>query len=337
ARTAGRAKFPSVSASPRIRTHTSFAAPFPSFSTVKVASVHSFTRAGATSRKPRMLGAKASVASQARRYASSADRVASAKSDLRSWTAWASFASAGFMSMPNLRPLRTVVSALNVRSMKRFSMIFADSTRSRALFTTSIALSYSPRRMRSLAWRSIASASRASDPSRFAWATFSAASWRARFSFAARAVFASSRADRMFAMASWKSSDSRRVLASANRFIPDLRDLVEEDPQVRDGIGCMDRRVERLDVIPEGERLAAVGDEVHDDRGPLAEVAQLSLHALDRLLRDLLLQADPFCLGLALEGRRNRLAILLRPEQLPGLLEQLLRGPRVGPLASRLR
>src|SRR5438034_8069831 len=42
---------------------------------------------------------------------------------------------------------RIVVSPLNVRSMKRFSTIFADSTRSSALSTTSIAPSNSP-------WRS---------------------------------------------------------------------------------------------------------------------------------------------------------------------------------------
>src|SRR5947207_5104922 len=39
---------------------------------------------------------------------------------------------------------------------------------------------------------------------------------------------------------------------------------------------------------------------------------------------------------LALEGGRDGLPILLRPEQLPGLLEQPLGGPRVGPFPSRL-
>src|SRR5439155_646537 len=47
--TAGISSRPSVSASPRMRTRTSFARPFPTFSTVTVASVHSFRRTGPTS------------------------------------------------------------------------------------------------------------------------------------------------------------------------------------------------------------------------------------------------------------------------------------------------
>src|SRR5207237_2677163 len=87
--------------------------------------------------------------------------------------------------------------------------------------------------------------------------------------------------------------------------LADLRDLFEQDPQVRDGIGCVDRRVQRLDVVAVRVRLAAVGDEADDQLGSPAERAELAFHAVDGLLRDRLLEADPFRLCLALEGRRD--------------------------------
>src|SRR6266571_2873763 len=90
--------------------------------------------------------------------------MASGKSDLRSCIAWASFPSATLMSIPNFRPFRIVVSALNVRSMKRFSITFADSTRSRAVFTTSRAWSNSPWRTCSFAFRQLLSDVRLQEP-----------------------------------------------------------------------------------------------------------------------------------------------------------------------------
>src|SRR6058998_1324833 len=339
--------------------------------------------------------------------------MASGKSDLRSCIAWASFPSAAFMSIPNFRPLRMVVSALNVRSMKRFSITFADSTRSRAVLTTTRAWSNSPWRTCSFAWRKSASASRESEPNFFAWATLSAASWRARFNLPARADWAASRPDWMSAKASRKFSVSARVRASENLFwtgvgsisifrhvstrdspfasssdvrlqqaeapidaareggprpfdlaglegdlpfleellelrrigadlvsrleeplglVPDVLHLFEQDPEIGDRVRRADRRVERLHVVPVVVHPPGIGNERGDGEGPFADRAQFPLDGLDGLFRHPLLKAHAFGFLFALLGRRDRLAVLLRPEELARPFEQPLRGSGVRPV-----
>src|SRR5205807_8361165 len=72
-----------------------------------------------------------------------------------------------------------------------------------------------------------------------------------------------------------------------------------------------------------------------DQLRSLAERAELAFHAIDGLLRDRLLEADPFRLRLALEGCRDGLAVLLRAEEFARTFEQFLRRPRVGPFLLR--
>src|SRR2546428_258391 len=246
-----------------------------------------------------MLGANCSVASQATRYASSAALIDSAKSDFRSCIAWASFASAAFMSMPNLRPFRIVVSALYVRSMNRFSTTFADSTRSRALLTTSIAWSNSP------------------------WRICSFAGLERELAFLEELLELGG-----------IGTDLVRRLQEPLSSVPDLLGLLEEDPQVRDRVGGTDRGVERLHVIAVAVHPAGIGHERGDRDGALADRPELSLDGLDGLFRHALLKADAFRLLLALLGGRDCLAVLLRPEELARALVQSLRGSGVSPVHS---
>src|SRR3989449_931029 len=114
--------------------------------------------------------------------------------------------------------------------------------------------------------------------------------------------------------------------------VPDVLHLFEQDPEIGDRVRRADRRVERLHVVPVVVHPPGIGDERGDGEGPSADRAQFPLDGLDGLFRHPLLKADAFGFLFALLGRRDRLAVLLRPEEFARPFEQPLRGSGVRPV-----
>src|SRR6059036_2641441 len=114
--------------------------------------------------------------------------------------------------------------------------------------------------------------------------------------------------------------------------VPDVLHLFQQDPEIGDRVRRADRLVERLHVVPIVVHPPGIGDERGDGERPLANRPELPLDGLDGLFRHPLLKADAFGFLFALLGRRDRLAVLLRPEELARPFEQPLRGSGVRPV-----